>query len=205
MSLFQQLVEKPWVDDKGAATRDHTGKSFAMPRAKISLRLFLTVVMVLFSLFIVMYAERMDYPDWRSVPLPWLLWPNTFVLILSSLALHWSLKNAQRDQMKKAKIGLALGAATALVFLVGQYMAWQDLTAAGYGVSGNPANGFFYLLTGLHGLHLLGGLAALGRTFDKVRSGRGVAALRVSIELCAVYWHFLLMIWLVLLVLLLVT
>ena len=71
--------------------------------------------------------------------------------------------------------------------------------------STNPANGFFYLITGLHGLHLLGGLVAWGRTSDKVWRGFEPAQVRLSVELCAVYWHFLLVVWLVLFALLLLT
>jgi len=71
--------------------------------------------------------------------------------------------------------------------------------------SSNPANGFFYLLTGLHGVHLLGGLVAWVRTSAKVRAGEDNARINMSVGLCAVYWHFLLVVWLVLFGLLLLT
>jgi cytochrome c oxidase subunit 3 len=66
-------------------------------------------------------------------------------------------------------------------------------------VASNPANSFFYLLTAVHGLHLTGGLVALGRTSAKVWRGTEIADMRLSVELCAIYWHFLLLVWLVLL------
>jgi len=66
----------------------------------------------------------------------------------------------------------------------------------------NPANAFFYLFTGLHGLHLLGGIVALALTVDKVWRGFEVKQVRLSVQLCAVYWHFLLALWLVLFTLL---
>jgi cytochrome c oxidase subunit III len=90
-------------------------------------------------------------------------------------------------------------------FLVGQILAWRQLTAAGHVLSSNPANAFFYLLTALHGLHLLGGLVAWGRTATKVWRGIEVADVRLSVQLCAIYWHFLFVLWLVLFVLLLST
>ena len=65
-------------------------------------------------------------------------------------------------------------------------------------MAANPANAFFYLLTGVHGLHLVGGLVALGRTADKVWRSFAVNQVRSSVQLCAVYWHFLLALWLVL-------
>lgn len=93
----------------------------------------------------------------------------------------------------------ARGGVSAVVFLVGQLLAWQQLNVAGYFVASNPANSFFYLITATHGLHLMGGLVALGRTTAKVWRGAEVARMRLSVELCAIYWHFLLLVWLVLL------
>ena len=72
-----------------------------------------------------------------------------------------------------------------------------------YFLAANPANAFFYLLTGLHGLHLLGGLVALVLTIDKVLwRGCELGQVRLSVKLCAVYWHYLLLLWLVLFTLL---
>jgi cytochrome c oxidase subunit 3 len=82
---------------------------------------------------------------------------------------------------------------------VGQLLAWQQLRAAGYFVTSNPANSFFYMITAAHGLHLMGGLVALGRTTAKVWRGAEMAQVRLSVELCTIYWHFLLLVWLVLL------
>jgi cytochrome c oxidase subunit 3 len=81
-------------------------------------------------------------------------------------------------------------------------LAWRLLTASGYLLAGNPANSFFYLITGLHGLHLAGGLVALGRTGEKMWRGVALAQLRPSLGLCTTYWHFLLIVWLVLLAML---
>ena len=98
--------------------------------------------------------------------------------------------------------GLIAGGLFAVTFLIGQLFAWQQLNAAGYFLAANPANAFFYLLTGVHGLHLLGGLVALALTADKVWRGFEVNQVRLSVQLCAVYWHFLLALWLVLFTLL---
>ena len=91
----------------------------------------------------------------------------------------------------------------ALAFLAGQLLAWRQLDAAGYFLASNPANSFFYLLTAVHGLHVLGGLVALARAAGKVWRGEDADRVRLSVELCAIYWHFLLFVWLVLFALLL--
>ena len=112
----------------------------------------------------------------------------------------------RRGQFGRASAGMLAGGLTAIAFLVGQWLAWRELQAAGYYAAGNPANAFFYVLTGLHGLHLLGGLVVWGWTVARMSRGRvALAAVRTSIELCTVYWHFLLFIWLVLFGLLLIT
>ena len=81
-------------------------------------------------------------------------------------------------------------------------MAWRELTADGYFLSSNPANSFFYLMTAMHGLHILGGLVALARTTVAAWGQPRLERLRLSVELCAMYWHFLLFIWLAIFVLL---
>ena len=99
--------------------------------------------------------------------------------------------------MERVGAGLLASGILALVFLAGQLLAWRQLDAAGYYLTANPAAAFFFLITGLHGLHLLGGLGALGRTIDRTRRCVPMRELRLSVELCALYWHFLLLVWLI--------
>jgi cytochrome c oxidase subunit 3 len=169
------------------------------PAAKIGLGVFLAVAGCLFTLFISAYSMRMNMADWRTLPVPKLLWFNTGVLVLSSVALQWALLAARRNDPEGVIIGLLGGGVSAVIFLVGQLLAWQQLIVAGYFVASNPANSFFYLLTAVHGLHLMGGLAALGRTTAKVWRSTKIAEVQLSVELCTIYWHFLLLVWLVLL------
>ena len=205
MSLLRQLTEKPWVMRQSTVVDLHDGSAFFMPSATLGLRMFLAVVTVLFSVLAVAYGERMAAADWRPLPEPWLLWLNTALLILSSVGLQWAGGSARRGQIDGVRAGLMAAGGFTLAFLAGQLLAWQQLGALGYFAASNPAASFFYLITGLHGLHLLGGLVAWGMTTAKARQSRDVAQVRLSVELCAVYWHFLLLVWLVLFGLLLLT
>jgi cytochrome c oxidase subunit 3 len=191
-------MEKPWVPVEAAAIDLQERRTFALPRVTLGLRIFLAVATVLFSLLVVAYSERMVVPDWRPLSDPWLVWVNTAVLILSSASFEWARVAASRGRMDGIKVGLIAGGVCSFVFLVGQLLVWRQLVAAGHYASTNPANGFFYLMTGAHGIHLLGGLVAWARTCDKVWRGVEIGRLRLSVELCAVYWHFLLVVWLVL-------
>ena len=205
MNFFREITKKPWLTAEGLGEELRDGGAFALPTATVGLRVFLAVVTVLFSLFVVAYSDRMLFADWRAMPEPWLLWPNTLMLILASLALHGATLSARRGRVADLRTRLWAAGAFSTAFLVGQALVWQELFALGYFAADNPANTFFYLLTALHGLHLLGGLGVLARTGTKIYGGAEPERLKRSVELCAVYWHFLLVVWLVLFGLLLFT
>ena len=194
----QRLMAKPWLEEGPIDDFPGTG-AVTLPAAKLGLGVFLAVVGALFTLVISAYSMRQSLADWRALPVPKLLWFNTGVLVLSSIALQWAYLAARRNDLDGVIIGLLGGGVSAVIFLVGQLLAWQQLIVAGYFVASNPANSFFYLITAVHGLHLMGGLVALGRTTSKVWRGAKVAEVQLSVELCAIYWHFLLLVWLVLL------
>lgn len=195
----QRLTSKPWLEEGPNGDIPGTG-AMTWPAAKVGLGVFLAVAGSLFTLFISAYSMRMNTVDWRTMPVPQVLWFNTGVLVLSSVALQWAYVAARRNDMDGVIVGLLSGGTSAITFLAGQLLAWQQLSAAGYFVASNPANSFFYMITAVHGLHLTGGLVALGRTTAKVwRHDVATAEMRLSVELCTIYWHFLLLVWLVLL------
>ena len=193
----QGLADKPWLETGPAGHVPDTGAS-SLPTAKIGLGVFLAVAGSLLMLLVSAYTMRMDMEDWRPLPWPRLLWANTGVLVLSSVALHRARAAAHREELEGVRSWLLLGGLAAVAFLFGQMLAWKQLVAAGYRLATNPADAFFYLITAVHGLHVLGGLAALGRTGAKLRRGAGLDELRLGVELCATYWHFLLVVWIVL-------
>jgi cytochrome c oxidase subunit 3 len=194
----QRLAAKPWLEEGVIADWREENPSSLAP-AKIGLGVFLAVVGALFALLISAYSMRMSMVDWRALPVPKLLWFNTGVLVMSSIALQWAYMAARRNDMDDVIIGLLAGGVSAVIFLIGQLLAWRQLNVAGYFVASNPANSFFYLFIAVHGLHLMGGLVALGRTTAKVWRGAEGTQMRLSVELCTIYWHFLLLVWLVIL------
>ena len=200
MNFFRQLTKKPWIPDPDGVVGFHDGSVSATPPARVGLKMFLIVVGILFFMLTITYAGRMAFEDWRPVPQPWLMWQNTVVLILASAAMQLAQAAAQRDQWSSVKLALLAGGVCTFAFLIGQSRAWQQLVAQGYFELTNPAVALFILITGLHGLHLLGGLVAWGRTVDKVwrRDDLDVVKVRQSIGLCTLYWHFMLAVWLVL-------
>lgn len=198
MRFFHELTRKPWLTSEGAVVDLPTSAGFALPSPKIGLRVLLLALSFLFLLLIIAYGGRMTYEDWRPAPQLGLLWLNTALLISSSLGLQWAVVGARAGQMAAVRQGLLISGLLAFAFLAGQLVAWRQLQTRSVFDITNPAIAFFFMITALHGLHLLGGLVAWARTTSKMRRGWPLAELRLSVELCAFYWHFLLIVWLVL-------
>ena len=128
------------------------------------------------------------------------------MLILASVVFQWTRNGAINSQQGRLQPGLLITGVLTLGFVLGQFVAWQQLQSSGQFVTNNPANAFFYFLTGAHALHIVGGLYVWARATLKVILGSGdQISIRRSIELCAIYWHYLLLVWLVLFGLLLST
>ncbi len=202
--LRQSLNTQPWDAHDPLENQPGRGVLDVDP-AKIGLLSFIAVVTSLFALFLSAYLMRMQLADWQPLAEPSLLWLNTGVLVLASVAFQFTKGAASRGQPLTVKVGLFVGGACTILFLLGQLMAWQQLNASGYYLASNPANSFFYLLTALHGLHLLGGLWVWGRTTIRLLTGADALSVRLSVELCTVYWHYLLLVWIGLFALLLST
>jgi len=205
VNIFQKLMVKPWLTNEGIEDTETIG--FAMPTKKVTLRVFLAIVTVLFLLFLITLFQRSQYADWQSLaaepgaPLwsPTTLYLNTFFLLLGSASFEVSKRFAWNGRLQGARFSLLLGGVFSFIFVAGQLWFWQQLSSWGYFIADNPATSFFYMLTGVHGLHMIGGLAVWSYTCFALFSGsRTVTDSRLGIELCTTYWHFLLLVWLVL-------
>lgn len=203
MGLLQKLTEKSWeVEGTSRAVPGRGEGGFNVAPQKVALRTFLAVLSVMFGLFIIAYYIRMELEDWRPLPEPSLLWVNTGILFLCSLSLQWTRSLVNQNEIKKVQWTMIIGGILTVAFVLGQVLAWRELNDQGYYLNSNPANAFFYLLTGIHALHLLGGLWVWTRAGIRIWFGATAENIRLSVELCSVYWHFLLLVWLVLFALL---
>jgi len=206
MNFFTALGTRPWLPEPAPPLRTGT----AVPAATVGLGVLLGVIAVLFGLFVLALLVRAQLPDWQALagtpdaPLanaaP--LWVNTALLALSSVALQAASSASRRGRTTATRLALAGAGLFALAFLVGQGWVWQQFVARGHFVASHPAASFFYLLTGLHGLHLAGGLVAWGRVTTRAWRAAANAGPDPGVALCARYWHFLLAVWLVLFALL---
>ncbi|WDD98472.1 cytochrome c oxidase subunit 3 [Thalassomonas actiniarum] len=220
MSIFSKLAEKPWLsaEESGLAVDGVPAYAPSGFPAKTALKFFIAVVSVLFFLFTITYLSRSQYPDFQALAgEPWLplthsvqLWLNSGFLLLASIFLQLSSKDANKAvrptgearEINALLIYLVLAVIFSIAFVFGQYLVWQQLSRQGFLIYSNPANSYFYMLTAVHGIHLLGGLLALVRVLVHFYRKSELALLRRSLGLCAFYWHYLFLLWLFLFALL---
>jgi cytochrome c oxidase subunit 3 len=175
----------------GGAQPDSDGAHF-----RIGAWVLIAAVVMFFVAFTSAYMFRASMRDWATVELPRVLWLSTALILASSAALEVARRYLRRSERARYRRWLALSLALGGAFVVVQLLAWRQLVAAGVYVATNPYSSFFYLLTGLHGLHLLGGL--IGLCYLLWRAGLEPAAdkrverrRRAFVDSVALYWHFM--------------
>jgi cytochrome c oxidase subunit 3 len=158
-------------------------------------------VLMFFMALASAFLVRKGGQDWVPVHIPALLWVNTLVLLASSGMMELARKRLAQMDMGGFKRFWLVTTILGVAFLIGQVLAWRILVKQGIYLASNPASSFFYIFTGAHALHLLGGVVALiyvaRRNFDMAKITRPVAA-----EVTSYYWHFMDGLWLFLLALL---
>lgn len=182
---------KGWRREPPSPRRFSTGIAIGM----VSILMFF---MALASAFLLLHHSSRV---WVAVHLPPILWANTAVLIASSFILERArLRLSNGDVPSFRKLWLVT-TVMGLLFVTGQLVAWRELVAQGVYIASNQASSFFYIFTGAHGVHLLGGLAALLfvllRNFEKSQVSMSLAA-----EITSYYWHFMDGLWIFLFALL---
>jgi cytochrome c oxidase subunit 3 len=143
-----------------------------------------------------------ENPDWKALQVPSALWVTTAVLILSSVSFEIARRALKNNQFDKFKTWISITTALGFAFLIGQFLAWRQLAAQGIYLKSNPHSSFFYVLTGLHALHLLGGILVLTYVMISALRLRISFRKRTTIEVTSLYWHFMDGLWIYLFVLL---
>lgn len=179
---------------------------YSPPPASTGIWVGITGISMMFAAFTSALVVRQgSAPDWRHFSLPTVLYVNTVLLFASSFTLEVArrrigvfmngAKTRAENPVRWLHITLALG----LLFVVGQYIAWRQLSAQGLYLSTNPSSSFFYVLTATHALHVLGGLLGLLYVMRKLNA---MALRRTTLDTASRYWHFMDVLWLYLLILL---
>jgi cytochrome c oxidase subunit 3 len=215
--------EPPQIDPNRLPDNGHTGNGgwknivpadgnlravmdYSPPPSSTAIWVFLFAVTMMFAAFSsALIVRKGSSMDWQSFTLPWILYVNTFVLLLSSVTLE-----VARKRVGEFMGGLKLGAESparwlyvtlflGFLFVAGQYVAWRQLRAQGWYLATNPSSSFFYLLTAVHALHVLGGLTALLIMITKLNK---LTLRRNTVIATSRYWHFMGVLWVYLIALL---
>ncbi|WLD58181.1 cytochrome c oxidase subunit 3 [Salinispirillum sp. LH 10-3-1] len=204
MNPFRKIMEKPWdpsAEESAMALAIGPGTQYAGQR--LMLHIFLVIVSVVFLLMFATFITHSQFPGFQPLAgEPWspfanttALWLNTLWLALSSLAMHVALIRLRHDAATQALWAMLLAAFLAAAFVLAQFSLWRTVSGMGYALHGNPANSYFYLLTAVHALHLLGGLFVLVRAIWLLWRGAETARMQTSLSLSTTYWHYLLVLW----------
>jgi len=186
------------ADDKktGGPFGEGPSSTFPVTKGQLVTWLIMTGITMLFAGLTSAYVVLRGSPDWQNVALPVpLLWVNTLVLAASSVGLEIARRAVRQNRQRELVVWLSLSGILGLGFIAGQIVAWRQLVHAGVYLPSTLHSSFFYVLTGLHGLHIIGGIGALGYVYGKALSGKLSPAAHEPLKLGVLYWHFMDAIW----------
>ena len=179
-------------------------RPLAMNPRKFALWLFMITVVMIFAALTSAYIVRQGEGNWMLFKLPFELWVTSGIILLSSATMHWAYLSAKRDELEKVKIAVAITTLLGIAFLVGQVYVWNALVDRNVFFVGNPSGSFLYVLSGLHGLHLVSGVIFLIIVLISTLKYKVHSKNLNQIQMCATYWHFLDALWIYLFVFLLI-
>jgi cytochrome c oxidase subunit 3 len=161
----------------------------------------MTGIAMLFAGFSSAYIVLRGVPTWERIQFPPLVWGNALVLIASSLTLELSRHAVKSDKAAALRQWLVITGALGVGFVLGQIELWRQMTAAGAGLTATLHSSFFYVFSGVHAVHILGGLIGLAVVIVKTFKGRLSSANFEPLRVFAKYWHFMAGVWIYLLLL----
>ncbi len=162
---------------------------------KFIIWLFIITIIMLFASQTSAYIVRRAEGNWTEFEIPLIFWYSSLVLIVSSIFMQLSLMAAKKDEFGKLKAFISISFLLGIIFLIMQYIGWQNLQTQGIYLKGNPSGSFYYIITGLHGFHLITGLIVMLFSFYSSFKMDIHSKNLIRLEVCTIYWHFLDLLW----------
>lgn len=210
MRWLNILLEKPWEETSYTqelsaveSGSDNQMELLSHQQKFIALMFFLAVISVLFSLFLLTFLARSQYPDFQALAADvWQpfyhtgrLWINTALLGLACLFLQIAYRRSSQEDFTGVRFALWISISLTVFFIAAQWILWRYLYDLGFYLTSNPANSYFYVLTAVHAMHLIGGIGVLMAVAIEASHEVDRSRLHRSLRLCAIYWHYLLVVW----------
>jgi cytochrome c oxidase subunit 3 len=187
----------------GANGDDHGGNGHGptpkpdLPLAKIGFWLLIGSLSTMFGALATAYGYRMSEKANYAFPWPPSLWISTLAIVVSSATLYIAQRKVAEGRMRSGVNLLGVTVALGWAFVLSQIVSWLLLARAGFYAQTNPFAGLFYILTSVHGFHLLAGVAWLIYLFYLAKLGIMTSKKHLALDLGAIYWHFMMIVWLV--------
>ena len=182
---------------------EEASKPLSMHPRKFALWLFMISIVMIFAALTSAYIVRQADGEWMVFDLPKELWITSAIILLSSVTMQWAYISAKRDNLSMVKVAIGLTTLFGVLFLMGQFYVWGLLVDMNVYFVGNPSGSFLYVLTGLHGIHLVSGVIFLIIVLISTLRYKVHSKNLTQISMCNTYWHFLGGLWLYLFVFLL--
>ncbi len=166
---------------------------------KFTLWIAMGSIVMMFAGLTSAYIVRRSQENWLGFSIPVIFWYSTFVILLSSLTIHLSLKSFREREMLRYRIFITITALLGVLFCALQLLGFSYLNDHGvqlFGEGSNPSASFLGVITGLHVVHVLGGVIALLVIALRSYSIRKKTYSPVSLEMVCAYWHFVDILWL---------
>jgi cytochrome c oxidase subunit 3 len=175
---------------------EEASPTLAMDPKKFILWLFIVSIVMIFASLTSAYIVRQAEGNWLQFDLPSMFYVSSGIIILSSITMHLAYMAAKKDNFSGLKLAMFLTTFLGLAFLYAQYESWKQLVDMGVYFVGNPSGSFMYVISGVHGFHLISGviflIIVLISSFKDMVHAKNLR----RIEMCATYWHFLGGLWL---------
>ncbi len=169
--------------------------TLGMHPQKFAIWLFIVSVVMLFAALTSAYIVRQAEGDWYLFKLPEMFSYSTVVILLSSVTMHWAYLAAKKDNLTMVRVAISLTSVLGFAFLIMQFMGWKEMVEMNVYFVGNPSGSFVYVLTGVHGVHLVSAVAFLFIMLYAAFRYEVHSRKLIRIEMCATYWHFLDALW----------
>lgn len=166
-------------------------ETLGMHPKKFALWLFMVSIIMIFAALTSAYIVKQGEGNWLEFDLPPIFWINSAVILVSSVTMQIGYFAAKKDNLELVKIFTGITTVLGLAFLVLQFMAWEELVQMGIFFVGNPSGSFLYVLTGMHGFHLITGVIYLLILLISTIRYKVHSKSMVQMEMCTTYWHFL--------------
>ena len=192
---------------KGSVTYPYHNTTNRIHPVKFAMWIALASITMMFGAFTSAFIVRKAAGNWLVFELPSVFYLSTIILLVSSITLHSSYKSFLKENWRAYKLLLTVSLILGVLFVGLQYVGWNELFAIGVDLKGNPSGSFLYVLTGVHALHVIGGIAALIVAMINAFSLKQKVTNRrkLNFEITLHYWHFVDLLWVYLLVFLILS